>query len=274
MRIKHSFGFNAKRTNLINFLDDNNIRYKRDQILITFDIYENNTLFTEVKKIMNNNNLTSFSEIIFTTNEILAARWLSVRSKWRWEYPQPEDDYMSITYNDSDFCDKCGRGLKQQDSFYLKKEPKWGSRQFVQPFWVEDELFVRNKTAEELKDIGLRGLSFLPVKQYKTKKELLTIKQMNIDTILDEKLLFDEGDINETIICPKCGKTKYILFGHTILKAKEESLKKYSVDILKTKDIFGAGLMAARVILISYKFARIILEKKWKNLVLEPVKLV
>lgn len=275
MRIKYRYSVNTAKTELIEKLENYGLYASSDYGIAVYNVYDDNPYWKNIKSVFDEYGKEHpITEAVYTRREIADAAWLSVRSKWRWEYPQPEDEYKHITYNDAGYCDQCGRGLIQRDSFYLKKEPKWGSRQFMQPFWVEDELFLKNDIIDELLNAGIKGTAFIPVKHYKTKNDLTTIKQMQVEKLLKEGLCFDEGDIDETIVCTKCGLTKHVLFGHAQLKVREDALKHNSVDILKTKDVFGGGLIAARTILITNKFAKLILDKKWKSLVLEPVELI
>ena len=274
MRIKHRYSFNTRRKEIIDFLDSKNIKYKKEPILTSFEIFEDDINWVETKNIMFSNNLTSLVENKYTKKEITSAEWLRIRGKWRWEYPQPEDEYRSITYSDTNYCHRCGRGLIQKNSFYIKKEPNWEAKKFLQLFWIEDELFVENEIADKLLQTNLQGFSFLSVRHHKTNDELKTIKQLKIKNIFNEKLVFNKDEINKKIICSKCNKVKYVLFGNAIIKANKKHLDNYHLDILKTEDVFGDGVVAARYILISNKFAKLIIDNNWKDIVLEPIQLL
>lgn len=274
MRIKYHYAYSIKENIITKELLNLNIPFKTGDILISFDIFDDNKNWLYIKNIMDKNGVIPVIEKEFIKKEVEEAEWLEIRSNWRWSYPQPEDEYESITYNNSNYCDKCGRGLAQIDSFYLKKEPKWGTKQFLQLFWIEDELFIKTDIIDIIDNNDIKGLSYLPVKHFKSKEELKTIKQIKIDIIMNEELNFKESEIKKTIICSKCNQAKHVLYGYAINKVNRKFISRYNTDIIKTKNVFGDGVMAARQIFISNKFAKLILAMKWKNVVLEPIQLI
>jgi hypothetical protein len=275
MRIKHRYSFNESNIKVKQFLDSNNINYTPSFGLITIEIYEDDNFCTDIKKIMEDENIIPITEKIFSKNEIEKAKWLRIRSKWRWEYPQPDNDfgYKSNTYDNSKLCIECGSGLVQKNVFFLKKEPKWGNKQFLQLNWIEDELFINTSIIADLENNEIQGLSFLPVKNVRTKEELKNIRQLKITNILKKGFVIDDKDIKKKIVCSSCQIEKIVLQGSSVLKLKTDKISN-SLDIVKSFEIFGDGKMATRYILISHKFAKLIMNKKWKNIVLEPIQLI
>jgi hypothetical protein len=274
MRIKHRYSINNDSVKLLEYLSSKNVRFHKGQILSSFEIFEDDENWEDIKTVMESENLHSLTNLEYSTREIKTARWLRIRSSWRWGYPQPENKYQEITYNDTNYCSECGRGLIQKDTFFIKKEPNWGKHDFLQLFWIEDELFIKDDTAKVLQEAQLQGYELLGVRQYRTNELLKTTKQIKILNEYSDELVFSDNEINKKIICPRCGKIKYVLYGSAVIKAKQTALEECHSDILKTKNVFGDGALAAKCILISNNFAKVILENSWNDIVLEPIQLI
>jgi len=118
------------------------IKCDYDEILSAVDISENDPHWEEISRLLRLDHNTYLSETRFSKSELLGADWLTVRSQWHYDYPQPEDRYTEITYSEEDFCSNCGIGLVQKDCFRFKRTPKWGKRNFCTTNWVYDELFA------------------------------------------------------------------------------------------------------------------------------------
>jgi hypothetical protein len=100
------------------------------------------------------------------------------------------------------------------------------------------------------------------------------IKQLKINTILDKGLITNTTEIKEQIICEECKQIKYILLGRRKLEFKKEIFENRP-DVVKSYEVFGGGLVAARKIIISKRFVQILFRNNWiDNLILEPVELI
>lgn len=268
-----------------------------------FKISEFDPKWPEIKNIIKDFNLSSpFCELKFTKKEIEEAEWLVVYPRSHWSYPQPEDDededeeeedngppkpsiftYEKVTYNLENYCLRCGIGAVQNRPFQLKKEPEWGSKHFLQLNWVFDEYFVRSEVFNEIKKRKLTGVSSITPIHYKTQKPLKTVVQLKIDYILPPGI----ANKLEPIVCgkeknpfphlaklPPCGRTKfYPIESDQQLKIKKDIFKG-APDFVKTNEIFGDGASAHKEVIISGRVRDLILEKKWKGLILEPIELV
>ncbi|MCD7036334.1 hypothetical protein LRR81_18985 [Metabacillus sp. GX 13764] len=276
MRFKHRYTFNVGNKKLEEFLTLNEIPFELKYGIGVFEVFEDDEHWEEINKNTNHYDLLSLVETIYSPKEFNNAEWLSVRSKWRWEYPQPEGkmEYRHITYNDEKLCIGCGRGLVQKDSFRLKKTPKWASKYFLMLNWVEDELFISSKAKEELQKSSLKGIHFYDVKRAKDNVSFDDVYQLHIKEKLSPGMIEDNETIASTIQCHKCGGTKFIHNGKGI-KYKKSVFNKVDVDIIKSAETFGDGHMCARIILVSQEFFQFIKNNKLgRNLEFEPILLV
>ena len=279
MYVKHRFAFNDSQKKLVQFLDKYKIKYESKHGITIFYIFENHEKYTEINNFMNSNNVIPISEAVYTDDEIQSSQWLTIRSTWyNGLYPQPQEDmkYIYITYDTTNYCEGnhpkyyCRKGAVQKDNFILKKEPNWGTRNFMMINWVDDELFVSKKSEEILKNSHLKGFEFYDVLT-KSNKVIEGTKQIFIKEHLKEGLC--PGSIQKTYICPLCGFVKYQpkVGANNFKKEIFDNLK---VDIIKTAEKFSE-IACFSFIIVSNKFYRTVKEAKLdRGLVFEPITLV
>jgi hypothetical protein len=114
-------------------------------------------------------------------------RWYKLYSTGHFGYPQPEGTYALRTY-DARYCDRCSIGGVQCNPFRLRSEPKARHSHFLQLNWVYDEFFVRPGVEAGLKEAGITGVTFGPVLHNKTGRELESVQQLQIFTVLPPAL--------------------------------------------------------------------------------------
>lgn len=256
------------------YILDNDIPYEYGEIVSAVDISENDPHWSELSRLLKLENRTYLSETKFSKKELLSAEWLTVRSQWHYDYPQPESRYKEITYTNEHSCPECGIGLVQQDSFRFKRTPKWGRRNFCMTNWVYDEFFVSPKAKELLESGDLQGFAFVGVLNKSGKETLQDIYQMQIPGILPEGIVDSSENIREILNCPVCGKRKFRSNGRGQFVFKREIFEN-APDFVKSQERFGRGLIAARLIFISQKAYRFLTENKLdSSLVFEPIKTV
>lgn len=203
------------------------------------------------------------------------AEWFYLRSKWRWEYPQPAGNggFHHITYSDKEYCKECGSGLVQIGSFWVKKTPDWKKRDFLMLNWIEDELFLNDKAKSILLKSDLRGLEFIDVVKPRTEVKLEDFNQLKVKNILSPGLVNQDNTIRETTKCKKCGVVKYALTGRGLVY--EKSIFPNDIDIVNSYEVFGWGYAAPRCIFVNQKFYQVIISNGLdKHLVFEPIKLI
>lgn len=277
MRIKHRYSFRVDEATkeIVDFLKHSNIKYKISFgiPILTLDIYENSNNWENLYKLMCKYDKHSISECVYSKKEMDTAEWLRIRSKWRSEYPQPEEEYEKITYDGSMYCSSCGCGLVQKNSFRLKKTPKWGKKNFLMLNWVESELFINNKVANLIQKEDVKGYDVTPVMNNNTNESLDNIKQLKIRKALKSGIVFEDVDVIKVNKCSQCYSEKLLLSGRSPLVFKKDIFTE-SVDIIKTNEFFGDGLVCLQMIFISKKLYKLFCKHGWeKDLKIEPLTL-
>ena len=82
------------------YILDHDIPYEYGEILSAVDISESDPHWDEISRLLKLENNTYLSETKFSIEELSSAEWLTVRSRWYYDYPQPEDHYTELTYSD------------------------------------------------------------------------------------------------------------------------------------------------------------------------------
>lgn len=260
------------------YMKQNGIKYDCGAILNGVDISENDPHWPVLEQLLKQENIIRLvlSETKFTKSELLEAEWLTLRSRWYYDYPQPENQYRDITYT-SEFrcpCRDCGIELIQKDRFRFKRTPKWGKRNFCMTNWVYDELFVSTKAKELLEGSDLKGFSFLEVNSKSGKETLPDVFQIQIPYILPEGIVDKTSNIKRIFVCPICGKQKLCGNGRGQFVFRKDAFID-APDFVKSAEWFGGGTSASRRILINQKAYRFITENKLdSSLVFEPIRLV
>lgn len=275
MEIWNHFTFRKDMHPLIaKYILDNDIPYKPGEILSAVDISEKDPHWSELSHLLKLENNTYLSETKFSKEELFKAEWLTMRSKWHYDYPQPEDHYTEMTYSEENACSNCGMGLVQKDSFRLKRTPKWGRRNFCMTNWVYDELFASPKAKELLELSDLNGFTFLNVLNKSGREVLADIYQMQIPYIMPEGIETSSNCIEKVSNCPACGRKKFLSNERGQFIFKKEALLD-APDFVKSAEQFGSGLIASRLIIVSHNAYKLIVENKLdSSLVFEPIKLV
>jgi len=272
MRIKYRYGFNNNESDIADFIIKQNIKHDKGAIITVFELLDDDEHFEIALKFLENHGIKpTISEAVFSQKEMDEAQWLSIRSTWRHDYPQPKDrGYIFSTYDATDYCDECKKGLKQKESFVIKKEPNWGPRNFLMINLVHDELFISSQAESVLRNSSLSGFSIYDVLN-KSGNKLERIKQIYVNSYLGNGL--SNKSVCQEFVCSKCDYKKYILKPDFIYYKKEVFANVYE-DIIKSNEKFGE-IGCDSKIFITQKFYKIIKTNKLdRGLVFEPVKLI
>lgn len=260
------------------------------------NITEDQPQWPEVQRLIAEHDLGIHSITnLFNKSEVKQAEWLQMFSLGLHGYPQPEDDYREITYDVSQYCDHCGIGGVQNAPFRLRSEPKARHSQFVQLNWVFDEFFVRREARQGLTAAGLTGFDFRPAVIHRKDRPSGEIEQMEILSVLPPALnpighqrvtckeRNEEWEIkrrrfpNSRSLVEEpnsyCGRVKFHLEHRGLLRFDRSALAA-APDVVKSHEWFGSGGSAFRLVLVSQRFSRIVLEAKWRGLSFEPVELI
>lgn len=258
---------------------------------IVINITEDDPKWPDVQQLAlaYNEEWSSLVTNVFTKSELRAAEWSLLSTSGHFGYPQPEDDYISVTYDTTNFCEHCGIGAVQRAPFRFRSEPKAPHSHFLKFNWVFDELFILPAVMERFQQADVSGIDYgIPV-IHKNNQPLVTRWQLHINTILPP-VLYTQG--LQTVTCclnneetrqthnpttqittPFCGRVKYHLTHHG-LRAFQRKAFSGMPDFIKSSEWFGSGCRAFRLILVSNKVANMILDEKWRGYILEPIALV
>lgn len=278
MKIRHRITFDSKTVSkeFISFLEQKKAKIDTKSRIGVAYVYEEedwkDTLYNFIQKETSG----TLIDAVYTKAEFDKAKWLSIRSKFRFEYPQPEDDftYEKYTYDDNNSCEVCGCGLVQKESFRVNKAPKWGKRHFLMLNWVEDELFVNTLAKDCININDIKGFRYLDVINHKKNTKFDDFYQMYVEKILDPGMTNLEQSVKLVRKCDTCNSVKYICTGRGI-SFKKEVFENIDTDIIKSYERFGDGHMCASEIIVSKKLFDMIKSNNLdKDLVFEPITLV
>ncbi len=261
---------------MVQYLRRNNVPFEDDEEMSVLDIYESSAHWPYIEKHVQSAKLFCLCETIYSSEELQNAKWLSIRSQWRFGYPQPEDDfnYENITYARRNCCPQCSSGLQQTNPFRIKKAPQWGKRHFAELNWIGDEIFLDGMARAVLLREGITGISFYDVYNKKGTECFDGISQLLVNTILDSGIQEETPSIRQVIPCPACGIVKFLPSGIGMLKFRREIFSNQP-DVVKTCEVFGSDHYAARKILVRQKVYQTIIQNGIdRGLVFEPIGLV
>ncbi|QKS71237.1 hypothetical protein FLK61_31495 [Paenalkalicoccus suaedae] len=129
MKIRHRIVYDKTDINpaFIRFLKDHNANIQEDEtdLVVAYIVEKEEEEWTkEFNRLLDKEDLSSIAESIYSKSEMKKAAWYTIRPTYRWEYPQPEDEYVETIYDTTHYCEECGCGLRQKQEFKVKKNPK------------------------------------------------------------------------------------------------------------------------------------------------------
>lgn len=237
--------------------------------LITFEITESDHRWPRVAELVQQKDRGSLVDTIFTKDEILAAEWIRLIPIFEQGYPQPYTTWVTNPINYKDHCPACGT-FQQATSFRLKKEPHLGKQDFMSLFWTY-ALFCTPHVFDELEAHGIQGYEKGDAIIHKTALPSQKVSQLYVPTVANPGLVRAEDLKHE--ICSACGFTKYYPHMRGVMYLARTAVVS-DVDILQTYEWFGSGHSAYRELLVSNRFAKLILEKGWRGIRLKVVELL
>lgn len=189
-------------------------------------------------------------------------------------YPKPEKNYefLRITYDDNCACpggdltrfpggiiNGCGQGYNQIAPFRVGKLPKLERLPVFGFHWIFDVVLVRRDTYEQI--FQPLGIEHWPVLTNRTSEAIDSIVQLKIDNEVD----VDTSGL-EYRDCQYCGRRKYMINRLRFYPAPEP----IDSPIFLSKQRFGAGLHAFRLIYVSNELYRIIKQANLKSVSFLP----
>ena len=274
MKIVHRVGFSHK-DGVRSILDSLGIKYQTQDLpgvksaLVFFDIAESDPRWRRVEELIRAKGASDIFNTVFTKKELLSAEWVRLVPTFERGYPQPEETWVTNPINYEDHCPECGT-FRQTASFRLKKEPNLGKSDFMSLYWTY-ALFCTPRILSELASHQIRGYEVWDAIIHKTGTPSQRVSQLFIPTIANPGLVRVEDLKRER--CSLCKVTKYYPHMRGVMYLKRDALVS-DVDIMQTYEWFGSGHAAYREILVSNRFARLILNNGWKGVTLKVVELI
>lgn len=255
------------------FLTDHNIKFS-SEILLVFEIADSDPLFEEVSKFMLNYDINPQIRLEYSKKELTEARYLHIWLRRYSGYPQPEvidikDSYINYTFEITNFCTKCGSGLVQNDSFYLKKAFNIEKLRFGGVYWVYDTFFITTELRDLLIKEKFTGIEFVPVKNIRTKQIVDNIVQLKINEIFPAKLKYD---IEKIIDCKQCGQKRDVMKMDSEVVTSKDVLKDLDKDFYLSQEFHGDGFLCCKSVLISNRVYKFLIDNKIKNICAEPIR--
>lgn len=274
MKIKHQVSFNNIEI-LEKILKEKTIPFKLVEglvgRLVIFEILNSDKRWNDLKEILKHHNVNVITGTEFEPEDYANANWFLINAR-ETGYPEPQGnfDFLDYSFDVSNYCKRCGVGLMQNNHFLIKSVPKL-KIDFFTLNWIFDELFVKNFVKHQLQEADITGISFKEVIRYKDMVPFIEICQLKIMHILDGGLdpyncIIETCDDHQSSEPFK--KYNYPLLGGVTIK---EDVFPTSVDFVKSREWFGSGAEAHRLMLCSKKVYNQANSNKWKGLKFTPV---
>jgi len=234
-----------------------------DGRFVSFDVDEASEAWPALKVWIERRRAADLATTRFSAEEFAEARWFELVPDWHYGFPQPNQDesgYLAATYDVTDYCERCGIGLKQKAPFQMKSEPKWGRNDLLQLNWIFDEYFAKPDVwATVFRPFGIGSR---PVSNTKG-AELKTVVQLAVE---GEVGLVTDGLTAQK--CATCGRVKYV----PVTRGPFPPLRSGpAAAMVKTAEYFGSGAGASKVLIVSKALAQVLLRHHVRGVSLKPV---
>ncbi|MCR5386075.1 MAG: hypothetical protein K6E69_03045 [Treponema sp.] len=277
MKKEYHYFFNInhdKCKEILELLNLNNIKYTSIGDCISLRIYEDNLHFAQICKLLKHKSVSLQIRCEYSKKELSEAKFLRIWLRRYSGYPQPEaidvkNSYINYTFDIKNFCIKCGSGLVQNDSFYLKKSFNIDKIRFGGVYWVYDTFFITTELRDLFAKEKFTGIEFVPVKNIKTKQIVDNIVQLKINEIFPAKLKYD---IEKIIDCKQCGQKRDVMKMDSEVITSKDVLKDLDKDFYLSQEFHGDGFLCCKSVLISNRVYKFLIDNKIKNICAEPIR--
>ncbi len=277
MDIIHRISFNSrKEADFLDLLDQLRINYESINIpggkskLITFEIHETDSNWGKISESIHSTEALDRYETYFTNDEIINADWLRLIPTFEHGYPQPKATWIRDPINYEKICKKCGIH-NQISGFRIKEGLDLKAYDFMSLYWSY-ALFCKQGVFEKLQANNIKGYEQKEVIIHEKNIPSKDIFQLFIPAITNPSLV--QAANLRYDLCAGCKIKKYYSHLKGVMYLKRSAFNS-NIDIIHSYEWFGGGSAAAyREILISNRFARLILANKWKGVRMKVVELV
>lgn len=272
MDIQHRITFGHK--DLVDkALEKMGLKCERSQLpgngyLTHLTISESHSYWPEVLALVQEKKAVDIFDTTFTDPEVREAEWCRLSAIYENGYPQPEKGrgWAKIVYENQ--CPKCGIGFRQKAPFHLKQEPSLNGNDFITVYWAH-VVFTTPRVFRIFEEQKISGYEKWEVIIDQSKEPSRGAHQLFVTEIAKPGL--SEPDKRMVEVCSDCGLTKYGFHARGYLHFKKAALKS-NVDIQLTSEWFGSGGYSGyQEILISKRLANLILDHKWRGVMIKPI---
>ncbi len=302
MEIRHRFYYNMSQKHariLLKCLEKYDLLYETHEFgegfrFIEYTISENDDLFPVFEKLIRRHKLDVQTGVYFDENDFLNADWFYM-SAGEYQYPQPEDRFIEVTYDLTNYCGRCGSGKEQIKPFRLKSDFKQENLDFLGLHWVHDEIFVRKKSKLILEEERISGISFLNPVLHSSGRQIEDLFQVKTNKLpvfgavvkgLDKRVCapqkqsrprrkkklgaFGISGFRDDL--PYCGHTNYLYPRRSPIRFHQKTMVNQP-DVIKSREIFGDGV-GHHLLLASKRFFNIVQEYELTGLRFTPIELI
>lgn len=182
---------------------------------IFFDIEETHSRFHEILSFLPPPNISSSTQEgfviiqyypVYSEEEYLSAKWLSVRSSFSKVIPENEDALTKLQciYGQSEFGYSLYRHADEAGTYIVKSPVKWGRNHLASSVSSEYRLFCDDTARNILQQHCIKGIDFRPVIKKSSGKPIENLHQMeNVFTVPDSGIVGLE--YTSEAICDRCG---------------------------------------------------------------------
>lgn len=236
---------------LLQFLQTYGVKHYVSTGHIVFDIRSDNEGYGEFLR--KYSDLHAFTRGWLASEEELAeAEWLTMYStncKLKPEAWEKTFEYSCRFTHETECFGKIQRRemayhAKQIGPYLFKTSVKWGRNAFYSAVTGGREtFFCSDRAISVIQNEGLSGLSFMPVKHYKSLQELTDMHQLVFEKIIPDEKIRIQGE-QKIWNCPLCGLKKYRLDPLSLPVVSKDCLGEY--DFYSTLENYATFSDATR----------------------------
>jgi hypothetical protein len=277
MQVWHHIAFHS-RDQMDEALRSRGIRFKAagslfGEYILVFDISEDDPHWPWMREKLfeKYGRGEGFVYTTFTNEELLSCEWVRLKPGYERYYPQPESDmrYSAATFRYK--CPSCGIEFDQVAPYRIRREASLGRHDFVSLYWTYG-IFCTQRVVDAIQEAGLEGIEVWPVMLHGQDRPSEVLSQLLFPHVAGPGLA--EQDKQQPEPCVECGVTKYAFHKRGYMHVAREALRE-GTDAQRTHEWFGSDTKwGYQEILISNRFARLIIDQGWKGVVLQGVELV
>ncbi|MBQ7875408.1 MAG: hypothetical protein IJ306_09705 [Oscillospiraceae bacterium] len=228
MRIKTRFSFNPGRGN--EHLAKEALTTagqiptsKNSSGMCVIELYEDDPHYNDLLEFFDNNNIdpVAFDDEVFTENERLEAPVMRmVPNSHKGRYPQPENKYIDVSYDENSGCPYCTYGKIQNRPLRLSGAVKMGKRDDISGIWWMREFIVTKRFKELAEEEGLTGCEFWPIIKHERNEPFEDIFQLKITGVMP-KMAKETEIVQSQEYGNKCGHMRTYVDGHIYYNASD-----------------------------------------------------